>query len=70
MSFQTLIKDPKNSFRTLHFVPHIYGVLSNIGQVDVTYWFEGLCVKRVWDDNFARYLYWRSLTKGCCVRVV
>ena len=30
------------------------GILSDIGQVDVTYWFEGLCVKRAWDDNFAR----------------
>ena len=35
-------------------MPHINGVLSDKGQVDVTYWFEGLCVKRAWDDNFAR----------------
>jgi len=44
----------KNIILTSHFTPHIKWVLSDAGQVDVTYWFEGLCVKRAWDDNFAR----------------
>ena len=37
-------------------MPHINGVLSDIGQVDVTYWFEGLRVKRACYDTLARYL--------------
>ena len=37
-------------------MPHIKWVPSDTGQVDVTYWFEGLCVKRVSYDTLSRYL--------------
>ncbi len=31
-----------------------------------TYWFERLCVKRAWDDNFARYLADREPDRMSC----